>query len=649
MSNLKVNRIVSRFFLISLISITVSLHSPIATAASFSPAKCAASFVDSLQRLTGSDQLSKFERKVKSQGQSKTIPLYQLKTEGQYIIFKRQKQLHFAPPSNEYTDVQKALPFTVLKSNTEIDLLAQMVVKDGYLKQDVERLIAKRVSNKAERLDPHHVGNLESSLSKNFGPLGLISGIRSWLAGKDVVILEKRVAYVRDQVMGLDSHFMSWIQENAPDLERMMQSLGIFEKRPPWFDLNINGKEFDSIRIQQLENSLALLINELEKGKAGTAGGIKVIRGVEVTGQEGNWDGRTIIKGKFQDGTSMSSTGRIIIGADGANGASKNLFGGVDYPVTNQHWSGPAVFKADFGNAFRFKHNYSGKDFRKLMFENPKGPEIYRKMKAFGWSEINFPAIRSFQNGDIFYVGAEVPQSMGLAMSTDKKLRDEWFTLVKDLAFPEERVGPLSLDETGGGSSVFPVESRRTDRMAHITDESRSRSRLFSKSIFFAVGDNAAGAHFMTRSGINTGFTHTDALEAVLKKPLLESTNNDEIQKVVDDYELDVSHASQELFNRSTEPGNFSDGPFLRKLTSVENKVVEVLKEMKVPHISYTQWVEPLLGAGFDAKNAKHLEVLRKVIAEGGPNMKPAEVIQHTISAIDDLPAEGEKWWAETY
>jgi hypothetical protein len=77
--------------------------------------------------------------------------------------------------------------------------------------------------------------------------------------------------------------------------------------------------------------------------------------------------------------------------------------------------------------------------------------------------------------------------------------------------------------------------------------------------------------------------------------------------------------------------------------------VVEVLKEMKVPHISYTQWVEPLLGAGFDAKNAKHLEVLRKVIAEGGPNMKPAEVIQHTISAIDDLPAEGEKWWAETY
>src|SRR5262249_5461442 len=145
------------------------------------------------------------------------------------------------------------------------------------------------------------------------GPLGLVSAIRAFQSGKKVVVLEKRTAYTRDQIMGLDPHFMEWIDKTSPDLAKLMRSLGVLTDRTPWTDLG-NAEVFTSVRTQQLESSLALLAHQLQLAYPDA---FRVVRGAEVVDQKATSDGFKVIA-IDGPGRKTEYPAKIVVGADGA-------------------------------------------------------------------------------------------------------------------------------------------------------------------------------------------------------------------------------------------------------------------------------------------------------------------------------------------
>lgn len=508
--------------------------------------------------------------------------------------------------SRELVDVGRKLDFTIRKGNTEIAILAERVFSKKSIDSDITNLLKKRTL----ALSP----NPEEVVIVGGGPLGMIAGIKAWKLGKNVKIIERRVSYTREQIMGLDPNFQAWFKKDAPELYKEMHALGIFNRKAGWETIKrvkTDIEHFDSVRIQQLENSLALYIKRLEE--ISQDGSFKIMRNQTLVSKYEK-DSKLFLQLEDNKGKMSEIPASFVIGADGAGGNSKFIFDRKTYTNSTTHYAGTGIFKANAEDTLDFLNVFANRDLRQLLDKNPAKAKILERLKKLGWEKETLPAVRVFQNGETFYIGAEIPQTLEHAntLIRDPKKRLEWFTALRDLVFPKSAVGklrPLTRPTT-----AFPVESNRLDQFHSFYEK--------SGSYYFAVGDNAITPHFMTRSGINHGFQQIQELEKdILAKSISEISADD-----LANFNIAMKKNADKLFHKPVSDEFFTDGPFMRNLTSEEIKIRDFLLKSGATRISFATHIKPLQDLGISSKNTTKLKKLARALQDN-PFMNESAVI----------------------
>lgn len=482
----------------------------------------------------------------------------------------------------------RKLDFEIRRSNSEVAVLAKNIFDKKMIDGDISKLIkarSKNLSDKAE--DVVVIGG---------GPLGMISAIKAWKLGKNVTIIERRGIYNREQILGIDRNFQKWFRDEVPQLYKQMHELGIFQRKPGWHSLKKNlsdAKNFDSVRIQQMENSLALYIKRIQDVSSESS--FQVMRNTRLVGKVDDELSGFILKVETSDLQKMDVPARFIIGADGAAGPSKFLFNRQVLTTTNNHYAGTGIFRASSKDATSFSKTFGQKDLRDIFELNPNKEKILKNLQKLGWKKDKIPAVRIFQNGDTFYIGAEIPQTLEIAnsMINSPDLRLKWFSELKDLAFPKELIGKLR--PIMRGTTAFPVESVRLDQFY-------SKSQ-YGNGIYAAVGDNAMTPHFMTRSGINHGFQHVQIME----KSILSKSFDEVSDKTLRGYNTRIVNNSEKLFAKPVSNNFFTDGPFLKNINLKEQKVVTYLLKKGAPVVNYTNHLRLLKEFNITLSNKKIL------------------------------------------
>src|SRR5690606_27712810 len=126
---------------------------------------------------------------------------------------------------------------------------------------------------------------------------------------------------------------------------------------------------------------------------------------------------------------------------------------------------GTGIFKANAEDTLDFLNVFSNRDLRQLLDKNPAKAKILERLKKLGWERETLPAVRVFQNGETFYIGAEIPQTLEHAnnLIRDREKRLEWFTALRDLVFPKSAVGKLK--PRTPPTTAFPVECSWLDQL----------------------------------------------------------------------------------------------------------------------------------------------------------------------------------------
>lgn len=471
---------------------------------------------------------------------------------------------------------QYGLKFEIDRDNVEIAILAELIFSKGIANDGIGNLIsqaqkAREDSVRDEALNIAIVGA---------GPLGLVSTFRSYINGANVTLLEKRPKYKREQIMGLDAPFVSWFEQTlGKKYSQILHALGILEERPDWHDIRPDQEAqgtFHSERIQQMENSLALFLNALMQKDTKH---LKIMRRVSYTGivKPSNYDIPWSVQiTSDHDNDTQSFPADIIIGADGSSGISKQAFEIQTVAESNNHWAGTALFvnKDLLGFQGSIRNLNANADKIKILAD----------LKKLGWKQDRLPATRFFINGDIIYLGTEIPQEMGDAFKKDENKRKQWFLELIKLHLPNPLLKKLKWVEHVQPTTIFNVQSFRSQ---FVTQE---LSRFDTTIRYFAVGDTAGTPHFLTRSGVNTGFYHTALLERVLK--VYQQGGNTSVS--AREYNQLVQESLDELFHKPTNDETFTDGPFLRHLTPEEIEARERLIAKGQLRISYEDILKEL-------------------------------------------------------
>ncbi|NQZ20327.1 MAG: hypothetical protein HRT44_13885 [Bdellovibrionales bacterium] len=434
------------------------------------------------------------------------------------------------------------------------------------------------------------------------GPMGMITALLGYKSGRNVMIIEKRSRYERDEIMGLDPQFFKLIQDNFPELIREMLNLGILIPRPGWADLrpeNARDENFYSIRIQQLEHSFSLLYDRIVQSRRGAS--IQMLRGYELVDFKPSRFGWRVNL-VDQSGNPAVFQSKMLIGVDGFSGRSTQSQTSMTY--TTQQPTIKGLFRAtDVEQADRFSRRWDGRNLRQILNHHPQRESFIGELKTLGWrpeelglDSNTLPSFRIFQNGDQFYIASTISPSLAQAMKDNPQLSRDWFLKLREYIFPQYEIRGLTLREETIGR--IDPELRAMDDPVLVETN--------TLALFFALGDRAANAHYMTRSGINSGSRHVMSFyESVLSLNPLQ-LRGAELTPALDSYRRVVEQEFNTLLRKATTRGHFRDAGFVERLSGFQLSIGRDLQFIAgLNHVHYHH-IRDMQSAGYSPRYRAH-------------------------------------------
>lgn len=505
----------------------------------------------------------------------------------------------------------------IAPTNYAIQALARRIFEQETIDPLVQRLILE--NQRGQQSEKASLKEKEVVVVGG-GPLGLITGLLAYKSGKNVKLIERRSEYLRDEIMGMDPTFFNFLHKNFPELVGEMLSLGILVPRPGWSDLRVNGakdESFYSIRIQQLEHSFSLLYDRIYRLSSNPSP--LILRGYSYLNQWRSQSGlHVLVRGP--EGFLKTLKAYFVIGADGFSGTSTRSYSSMSY-TTNQPTI-KALFKTPrLEQADAFAKRWDGQSLREIMNAHPKKEQWMKELVTLGWrpQELGLPAealpsFRIFQNGDQFYIATTLNPSLARAMELSSHLSRNWFLTLREIIFPKSEIRDLLLREETIGR--IDPELRALDDPATIYKNVDGEV----VGLFVALGDRAANAHYMTRSGINSGARHMINLNDNIFSLNGSQRNDVKLQHSVEKYREVVREEFDHLLKKATTKKHFWDAGFVERLTPFQVSLGRSLQELGgLQHVKYFH-ISALQKMGYNPNFVGHRRGLEKVATLIDPN-----------------------------
>ena len=130
---------------------------------------------------------------------------------------------------------------------------------------------------------------------------------------------------------------------------------------------------------------------------------------------------------------------------------------------------------------------------------------IQVKAQRLGWEEQRLPTTRYFVTADIVYIGGEMPEVM--AQSADQASKEAWFRMMLELHLPALLCTPDAMPLYDLQQHPIALTSFQiTLHQAPARTFKRVKSQRGIDTNLCALGDACLSPHFLTRSGVNSGF-----------------------------------------------------------------------------------------------------------------------------------------------